>query len=287
MRRFVLLALALVLSACEGESKAVTVRDQAAKVAKAACAAAFACACDNAFSDDYADEAACVQGIEDQIVERALDDVGLSFNGGCADRVAQALGRYACETEDDAALRDDLFEAAEQLRECRLFVGSAGVGQACERLRGGLGDSCNEDGFCSDGVCVEVGAGAFEERCATDDECQQAFRCRMADDMEMRCLSQPKAGEPCSMSGDCGAGAYCNSAGSCVALPAAGQSCAALPSQDGLNCAPGTACANGVCTAGAAQGEPCGVTCAAGLICEGGFCVADTAAVCVYEVDAV
>lgn len=285
MRRFALLLL--VLSACDGGSEPVTVRDQAAAVARASCAAAFACDCNNAFTQDWADEDACAQGIEDQLVDRALDDVGLSFNGGCADRVAKALGSYACETEDEVAVSDVLFGAAEQLRECRLFYGAAGAGEACERLRGGLGDSCNIDSFCSDGVCVAVGEGAFEERCESDDECQQAYRCRMADDMQLRCLAQPLAGELCSMSGDCGAGAYCNSAGSCIALPAAGQACAALPSQDGLNCAPGTACANGVCTAGAGQGQACGVTCAAGLACEGGFCVADTAAVCVYEVDAV
>lgn len=286
MRRLAF-ALLLVLPACDDGTPAVTVRDQASVVAEAACAGAFACDCGNAFTADYADEAMCVEGITELLVDRALDDVGLSFNGECADRVATALSSYACETADDASVSQSLFAAADQLRECRLFYGSAGAGESCERLDGGLGDSCDIAHFCADGTCVAAGEGAFEERCESDAECQQAFRCDMAEDMQMRCLAQPVAGDPCSMSGDCGAGAYCNSAGTCIALPAAGQACSASPSQDGLICAPGSACANGVCTAGAVSGDPCGVTCAAGLACEGGFCVAADAAVCVYEVDAV
>lgn len=286
MRRFAF-ALLLVLPGCDDDVPAVTVRDQAGVVAEAACAGAFACDCGNAFTADYADEGACVDGITELLVDRALDDVGLSFNGECADRVAAALSSYACETGDEASASATLFAAGDQLRECRLFYGTAGAGESCERLDGGLGDSCDIAHFCADGACVAAGEGAFEDRCESDADCQQAFRCDMAEDMEMRCLEQPVAGDPCSMSGDCGAGAYCNSAGTCIALPGAGQACSASQSQDGLICAPGSACANGVCNAGALSGEPCGVTCAAGLACEGGFCVAADAAVCVYEVDAV
>jgi len=289
MRRLVLF-LMFAASGCNDGEEPVSVRDQAAGVAQAACAAAFACGCNNAFTQDYADEAECTQGVEDLLVDRALDDVGLSFNGACSERVAAALGSYACETQDEAAVSEVLFAAADQLRECRLFYGSAGAGDPCERLRGGFGDDCNLENFCDDGMCVEAvpaGEGAFEARCESDGECQQAYRCQMADDMQMRCLDQPTAGEACSMSGDCGAGSYCGGAGTCVALPAAGQACSSTASQGGLICAPGSACANGVCTAGAMLGMPCGVTCAAGLTCEGGFCVAAEAAVCAYEVDAV
>jgi|GEM_PF-2369537 len=287
MRRFgTLLALALALPACDG-SDAVTVRDHAARVAEVACAGAYACDCNNPFTADYADEAECVSGIEQLLVDRALDDVGLSFNGDCTDRVVAALEAYSCETADEASVSAALFSASEQLRECRLFYGTAAAGESCERLDGGLGDSCNLDSFCEEGVCVAAAEGALEDRCESDDECQKAYRCQMAEDMQLRCLEQPGPGDACSMSGDCGAGVFCNTAGSCVGLPVAGQACSSIASQDGLVCVPGTACANGVCTAGSALGEACGVTCDAGLTCEGGFCVADIAAVCDYEIDAV
>lgn len=285
MRRLALLLL--LAAACDDGPPAVTVRDQATQIADAACGAAFSCGCDNAFTDDYSDEDTCREGVQERIVDRALDDVGLDFDGECTDRVVEAIRSFSCETVDEAALATDLFAAADQLRECRLFHGSVGAGESCERLRGGLGDSCEQGSFCDEGTCIAVGEGRFEARCESDDECQQAFRCRLADDMQMRCLAQPVVGESCSSSGDCGAGAYCNGAGSCIAVPTAGQACSSIPSQDGRICAPGTACANGVCEAGAAQGQACGVTCAAGLTCEGGFCVAAEAAVCAYEIDAV
>ena len=291
MRHLALALLVLLVPACESGSDAVTVRDQAATLAEAACAGAFACGCKNPFTDDYADEAACVAGVEERLVDRALDDEGLSFNGACTDRVAAALSAYACETEDEAAVSGPLFAAAEQLRECRLFYGAAGVGEACERLDGGLGDSCGLDSFCDAGTCVAAGVAGFEERCESDGDCQQAFRClASAEDAEgavLRCREQPSAGDACSLSGDCGPGAYCNIASSCIALPGSGQACTTVASQGGLTCAPGNACANGVCQAGAIAGDPCGVTCAAGLTCEGGFCVTGEAAVCAYEDDAV
>lgn len=288
MRHLAFAALFLVFSGCESGSDTVSVRDQAGAVAQAACAGAFACGCKNPFTDDYADEGACVSGVEQRLVDRAFDDEGLSFNGDCADRVAGALSEYACESEDEAAVNGPLFAASEQLRECRLFYGLAGVGEACERLDGGLGDSCGLDSFCDAGVCVAAGEGGFEDSCESDGDCQQAFRCLVsAEDIELRCRAQPLAGDACSMSGDCGPGAYCNIAGSCAALPGTGQACTTVVSQDGRSCAPGNACANGVCLAGAAVGDPCGVTCASGLTCEGGLCVTGDAAVCVYEDDAV
>ncbi len=290
MRHLAALALlVLLVPGCESGSDAVTVRDQAATLAEAACAGAFACGCNNPFTDDYADEAACAEGVEARLVDRALDDEGLSFNGDCTDRVAAALSSFACETDDEAALSGPLFAAAEQLRECRLFYGVAGVGEACERLDGGLGDSCGLESFCDAGVCVAVGVGGFEESCESDGDCQQAFRClaSVEDAEDLRCRAQPLAGDACSMSMDCGAGAYCSISNTCTALPAAGQACTTVASQDGLTCAPGNACANGICQAGAIAGDPCGVTCAAGLTCEGGFCVTGTAAVCAYEDDAV
>lgn len=288
MRPFAFAALFLVFSGCESGSDSLSVRDQASAVAQAACAGAFACGCKNPFTDDYADEAACVSGVEQRLVDRAFDDEGLSFNEDCSERVADALSAYACESEDEAALSGPLFAASEQLRECRLFYGTAGIGEACERLDGGLGDSCGMDSFCDAGVCVAAGAGGFEDSCESDGDCQQAFRCLVSsEDMVLRCRDQPLAGDACSMSGDCGPGAYCSIAGSCTALPGTGQACTTVVSQDGRSCAPGNACANGVCLAGAAVGDPCGVTCASGLTCEGGLCVTGDAAVCVYEDDAV
>lgn len=285
MKRLALAAV--VLFACDS-SKAPSIRDQAKTVAEAACAAAFACDCDNPYTDDYDDEAACVEGVGNTLVDRALDDVGLSFNAACVDRVATALQTFGCETPDEAAASGPLFAAAEQLRECRLFIGTAGAGESCERLGGGIGDSCDADHFCDAGTCAAVGEGGFESSCGSDSDCQRAYRCRTSsEDMTMRCLDQPGVGDPCSLAGDCSAGAYCSTAGTCSALPGPGQSCTVTPSQDGLVCAPGSACANGVCQAGAAQGEPCGVTCAEGLACEGGFCIVDDAAVCAYELDAV
>lgn len=288
MRHLALAVLFLAVPACESGSGAVTVRDQAAAVAQAACAGAFACGCKNPFTDVYEDEAACVEGVEARLVDRAFDEQGLSFNGDCADRVTDALSAFACETEDEAAVSGPLFAAAEQLRECRLFYGLAGVGEACERLDGGLGDSCGLDSFCDAGACVAAGAGGFEKACESDGDCQQAFRCLVsAEDTELRCRAQPLAGDACSMSGDCGPGAYCNIAGSCAQLPGTGQECTTVVSQDGRSCAPGNACANGICLAGAVAGDPCGVTCAVGLTCEGGLCVTGDAAVCEYEDDAV
>ena len=286
MRRLALASLLVV--ACDTGSKAPSLRDQASRVAEASCGAAFACGCDNLYTDDYADETACVEGVSETLVDRALDEEGLSFNGDCVDRVEAGLQAYGCETADEAALSGPLFAASEQLRECRLFIGTSGEGQACERLDGGLGDSCDAEHFCDGGTCVAVGDGGAESRCESDGDCQLAFRCRMStEDMQLRCLAQPGVGEGCSQAGDCGPGAYCNAADTCAALPGPGQSCTSSASQDGLVCAPGSACANGVCEAGAAQGDPCGVTCAAGLTCEGGFCIVDDAAVCVYELDAV
>ena len=288
MRRLQLLALSVLIPACYNGREEVSLDEQARKIAVAACAGAFGCDCDNAFTDDYADEAECVVQVQDMLVDRASDDVGLSFNGSCVDRVVWGLSTFDCEGKDTAQVSTELFAAAEQLRECRLFIGKVGAGESCERLDGGLGDNCDATHFCDEGVCVASGGGAFEESCESDVDCQQSYRCRSAaGDTRLQCLAQPDVGEACSMSGDCGPGAYCTSADTCAVLPVAGQGCAPMPSQTGLVCAPGSACSNGVCNAGAAAGQACGVTCGAGLTCEGGFCVAIEAAVCAYELDAV
>ena len=155
------------------------------------------------------------------------------------------------------------------------------------RLDGGLGDDCDAEHYCRDGACVPVGAGALDATCEEDADCQAAFRCLLSSEtMRRECSPQPTMGEACSRSGDCGADAYCNAAGSCAAIPTAGQSCAPAASQTGLTCMPGSACANGVCEAGTGEGEACGVTCAPGLACESGFCRASDAAVCAFVVDA-
>ncbi|MBV1860872.1 MAG: hypothetical protein KUG77_20825, partial [Nannocystaceae bacterium] len=57
MRHLALALLVLFVPACDSGSDAVTVRDQAAILAGAACAGAFACGCKNPFTEDYADEA--------------------------------------------------------------------------------------------------------------------------------------------------------------------------------------------------------------------------------------
>ncbi len=262
--------------------------DQAAQVAEALCQSAFSCDCDNDSTDRYASEMECVQGVRDTIVDRAVDDVGLTYDGDCAQTVAEALGVYGCSSADDAAVDPELFRASTQLRQCRLFFGGLGPGDACQRLDGGLGDDCGPSTYCDPetNTCVAFGEGELEESCESDADCEGGLRCLMSvEDMELQCLPLPGPDEPCSLSADCGPEAYCSSAGSCVALPTAGQSCAPIAGIGGLICAPGSACANNVCEAGSAEGEACGITCGAGLGCESGFCRTVDAAVCSFAFD--
>ncbi|MEM6296850.1 MAG: hypothetical protein AAGA54_36640, partial [Myxococcota bacterium] len=269
-RLLVVLAFGLLGPSCDEET-GPSLREQAGLVAESVCRGAFACGCDNDSTDRYADEAACVTGIEDLIVERALDDVGLTFQSACVERVVAALDSYACEPEDTASIDGALFAASQQLQECRLFYGTGSAGAACSRLDGGLGDDCDAEHYCRDGACVRVGAGALDDACESDADCQASFRCLLSSEtMRRQCSPQPSAGQACSDSGDCGPDAYCNAAAACAAIPGVGQSCAPSPSQTGLTCMPGSACANGVCEAGTGEGEACGVTCASGLECESG-----------------
>lgn len=280
--------LALGVLGCQPEASEPSLSERAEAIAQAVCAPAFTCACDNE-STDFADEAACVEGVATRIVDRASDDVGLTFDPQCADTVVEALAAFACEPVDLAAADPSLFGPFALLRECRLFFGTVGAGQPCARLDGGLGDDCGPDSVCDpqSDTCVAFGRSTFEQACESDLDCQGAYRCRLSSqDMRMRCLDAPGPGEACSMSGDCGADAYCSAAGSCVAIPTAGQGCAPTPSAAGYTCSPGTACANGICEAGSLEGEACGVTCGPGLGCEGGFCRPREAAVCQFVVDA-
>lgn len=283
------LSLGWIGLGCQPESSQPSLAEHAQAIGEAVCRPAFSCDCDNESTDRFADEAACVEGVSALILDRASDDVGLTFNPDCVQTIVDALAAFGCEPVDLAGVDPSLFGPVAQLRECRLFTGMGAVGSSCVRLDGGLGDDCDLRSACDvqSNTCVAIGTGAFEDVCESDGDCQAAFRCRMSSqDMRMRCLEAPGPGEPCSMSMDCGADAYCNAAGSCVAIPTAGQSCASMPSVGGYTCSPGTDCANGICETGSLEGEACGITCGEGLACEGGFCRALDAVVCRYVVDA-
>lgn len=117
----------------------------------------------------------------------------------------------------------------------------------------GLGESCTVDvgcdeGFCANGTCVEGEAG---DPCDPDElECAGGFVC-VVEATAGTCVALPEAGDAC-IEGSCVDSAFCNASDQCESLRGAGATCDV--DNGGVECVSGTCLLSGTC---AAPGPSC------------------------------
>lgn len=214
-----------------------------------------------------------------------LDVDGLTFDGGCAQRQIDEIGRIGCgvfEVDPDAQC-----EAP-----CKPWYGPMHAGGTCTTVNGY--DNCNQGLVCDNGVCVhpcaEPDLPQLGEACSTQFGCDEGLWCdAVSSPLLPVCATLPAVGEPClpaELGFACGEDLVCD-----MVTDPASPLCAALPGLDeecpvGV-CAEDFYCDNtaapAVCTLLPALGELCpfGV-CASPNVCDSGLCVDPPPQVCGY-----
>jgi hypothetical protein len=203
-------------------------------------------------------------------------------NGLCADDDACGTGLVCNGVEGTCELRQPLDGPCAEDADCvaGLYCGSG----AC-RDRVAEGEPCtagNTDASPCEGALLcsgteirtcQFGAG-LDEPCSAAVPCAQDLRCNPASGS---CIETSFPGEACTIDIQCPLSNFC-SAGVCVPLPVAGESCALAPSCQQGECMAGTCTllAEGATCGGA--GAPAGGECEDDLYCTGAFTTGNCAA---------
>ncbi len=236
---------------------------------EAMCAAYDQCSCSQ-FPDlpQYPNAQACIDALTPQVQGGfdAAAGAGLSVNGPCLDAIVAAYGETQCEGGDQYEYAGSPLDV---LDFCPLFVGTKGVGEACdsEALAVSLGDECSAGNLCGvDSTCVSDDYPSCEALFLDPFICRSGEACTNVDDQGQggTCAQLPTEGEACiymlqnEMAAMCGFGLVCDKmAGTCQPGPQAGEPCASDDVLTGI-CGPGAVCdENDMCVPAPAQGDPC------------------------------
>lgn len=284
LRRQLAALAAIVLGAGGCGEQSIPQGEAAQSVSRAYCKALFRCDC----ASQYGSETDCADDVERRIqVGLAEGDAsGLSYDGACVADHEAAIGDLGCDTLYDALRGGD--DPDPQLSACKVFNGSAGAGESCSTLAEIAGDNCRRGLVCAQGGCSDPKSVGLVEGSACDpftDVCNGDLECLdvKGDGMPV-CAALPRAGEPCSDTLPVCQDAACDVLeGVCVKLPGADQSC--LPPSFEPRCNTRSLCNNdtGRCRGLPVEDEPCGVggsPCAPGLACADGICATGDALVC-------
>ncbi|MCA9653433.1 MAG: hypothetical protein H6712_11315 [Myxococcales bacterium] len=286
-------SLLLCLAGCPDDGGGNTVgpvpSDEAPQTAVSVICGAFDdCGCDP--------QAVAPQGCDariDEQVRQAQGDavaLGLEYDAACMGNMLTTVREVGCERASDYTIEE--LVTLLQRYQCKLFYGTATPGEACEAVQD-LGDSCDRNSTCVDGLCVARPETAAEgETCDVQLDffsvCVTGTYCvDVDDDGQARCVRLPKVGDACL-----GTAQICDEELSCV-----DGTCALAPG-DGEPCHQGGGAACGhdlvcelesvTCVAAPTGGEACLFSCATGFECDQGRCVVEEALVCdvdLYDVE--
>lgn len=199
---------------------------------------------------------------------------GLSFDGDCADKAADALKELAC----GVAVADP---DAECEAPCKIWHGPVGKGGTCTTINGSdnckQGLVCDDDSACVD-PCAKPDVPGLGEVCGPLLGCVDNAYCD-TDLLTPVCVALPAAGQPCTDDSLCAETLFCNAEKVCTAPPGLGAECIDFQCAKDLYC--DTTMNPGVCAAVPKLGEPCPLgLCAAPNVCIADVCAEPPPQVC-------
>jgi hypothetical protein len=288
LRSSLTLALALasslaLASACSEDGGTISAADTPSTWAEALCDGYYRCGCD-ADSQRFSSRADC----EAEFTAWLQEDIdqgeaaGLMFDESCSGDYVDSLAELGCSTLTDLTYAGTL---ATYTSLCKLFYGTKAPGESCETVD--LGDDCNLDGRCQNGLCVGASAtGGEGVACSDTSQCLPGLLCINLDSGGLQngtCERLPAVGDTCLGAIDlCNFEAYCDQrTKTCAALPSDGSECSPSTSALGSRCDRNSVCGtDNVCAPAPQGGEPCVLKCADGFACEAGRCVVQQPLVC-------
>lgn len=274
-----LLTLVIGFGACKDES--VAVDGYVDSYSERVCTAVLECDCDYPGGSDF-DHCVSQLSVGAKTLAELLDVEGLSFDGGCAERQVDEVGRLGCGVP---MLDPD----AECEAPCKVFYGPVHAGGTCSTVNGF--DNCNQGLTCNGNVCVhpcaEPDLPRLGEACSTDFGCDEGFWCDgISTPLLPVCDNLPQVGDEClpaEFGFACAEDLICDTSDpdspTCAELPGEGEECPAGACADDLHC--DTSEVPAVCITLPSVGELCPLgLCAAPNLCEQGLCVDPRPQVC-------
>lgn len=181
--------------------------------------------------------------VDNKNLVAAVDAGKIRYDEGAAESCVTALRELSCDTTE---------QTAEELAPCAdVYTGTGQQGASCAFDGECASDRCvvpDCQEACCLGTCepprVLPGLG---EQCVG--LCEGDLYCGVDD----RCHAPASEGEPCSVTGPCGAGLYCrDSTRVCTVLPQRGEYCDLVCAQESDLCS-----SDGVCVKAGVADDPC------------------------------
>ena len=275
----VLMTSILSLAGCKDEN--VDVGSYVEGWSKQVCDAVVECDCDYPGGSQY-DHCIAQLSVGAETQAELLDVEGLTFDGACAQRQIDEVGRLGC-----GVLTPDPDAKCEA--PCKVWYGPVHAGGTCTSVNGF--DNCNQGLSCNGNVCVhpcaEPDLPKLGESCATQFGCDEGLWCdEIADPLLPKCAALPTAGEPClpaELGFACGEDLLCDTTAPqdpvCSARPGLDEECPLGACADDLYC--DNSAAPAVCTMLPGLGDLCPLgVCEAPNLCDRGLCTAPPPQVC-------
>lgn len=261
-------------------------RAQAERVARALCAGYYACDCQDPYPE-HDTEAECFEEVADEVAARLEQgiDRGLDYDPACLDAHAELLERVACTPSGQILLDVELWTLLDTAERCQTYHGVIDAGEECERLATSRGDDCEPDLVCNDfAICEATEILAEGEPCSGDTgACAAGLWCIEAwPTGQGTCMRLPAIGESCEATlGQCDFDGWCDSDQVCRPYASVGQACEGGGEFFDTCGGHEAHCTEGTCVAAPVEGEPCGQGCALGFSCgDDELCIRRRAAVC-------
>lgn len=279
--RLALLVMTSVLSLSGCKDENVDVSGYVDAWSKKVCDAVIDCNCEYPGGAQY-DHCLSQLSVGAETQAELLDVEGLTFDGACAQRQVDDVGRLGCGVfvpDPDAKC-----EAP-----CKVWYGPVHAGGTCTVVNGY--DNCNQGLSCNGNVCVhpcaEPDLPKLGESCSTQYGCDDGLWCdALSTPLLPVCAALPAVGEAClpaELGFACAEELICDTTDpqnpTCAALPGLDEECPVGACADDLYC--DNSAAPAVCTMLPGLGDPCPMgICAAPNLCELGVCLEPRPQVC-------
>lgn len=261
-------------------------RAQADRVARALCAGYYDCGCEDPYPP-HESEADCLDTVSDELVARLEQGLNrkLDYDPECLDAQADLLEHVGC-TPTNLILRDtELWTLLDAAERCQTYHGGVNSGEECEALITARGGDCEPGLVCNDfSTCASVEVAGEGQPC-TDDVVGCAAGLWCIEEWLTgagTCMRLPAVGESCEPTlGQCDFDGWCDFTDyTCRPWAPPGQSCEI--SQGGVDtCGYQAHCEAATCIAAPTEGAPCGQGCALGFTCgDDDLCIRARAHVC-------
>lgn len=246
----VCLSVATAVSCAEPAAIEVDRLDVRDELVRAFCERQQSCDCEYRSYDTLVD---CIGAVDVATLDldRQLAVVGVVYDAACAGELVHALDERACGGWEPAGLECE--------QPCKLAHGSAGLGESCEEdfeCDQGLVCAYDENELEYHTICIDPCAPSQRPNCNTV-RCDDGLFC---DWENSRCVVPPGDGESC-FQGNCAEGTFCRFD------PVAQDNLCVAPGAYNDPCMGHSECASGYCPAGFCKSPP-----QRGEICEAGAC---------------